>query len=149
MGANASYDALLGRIANEKRTHHEYGERIDGHKILFLNNEEDHIRLPMNSNSESPTYLCARHTEDGSIQIATIGIYEKHLCVMQIDLEFDEAMNLIPYSEGAGTHCHRYEYDKDKNKVWRKSHDSKNVFAPDPTLNELLSKIEKFNKSHR
>ena len=57
MGGNYSYNKILGWVRGFKRTHHEYHDRIDGHKILLLNKNPKQVKVPVNSNSESPLYL--------------------------------------------------------------------------------------------
>ncbi len=39
---------------------------IGGHKILVQKNTETQIKIPMNSNSENPKYLCAKVDKDGT-----------------------------------------------------------------------------------
>lgn len=90
MGGNNSYNKELRGIPDYLRTHNELSNRIDGHKILLQKESERRVKIPMNSNSESPIYLGAHRKDDGSIEITTFGIYKKHKCIGQVDLKFDD-----------------------------------------------------------
>ena len=78
MGGNGSYSSELKGVPLASRTHNEAISRIDGHKILVQKQTETQIKIPMNSNSENPTYLCAKVTKDGYAQITSIAVYENH-----------------------------------------------------------------------
>lgn len=149
MGGNSSYNKTLDRVPGWKRTHHEYHDRVDGHKILLWNSNPKHLHIPENSNSESPVYLCARKTASGGIEIASVGIYKKHKCVSHIDLSFDKDGNLKPFAEnGKGSHFHKLEMSQD-GKVGRKTHDKNNVFPIPPEFSELVKHIAEYNIKHR
>lgn len=104
----------------------------------------------MNSNSQSPIYLCARRDSEGYVTIVSIGLYQKHLCYGQIDLKFDKDMNYIPYSEDPhSSHFHRFNYDEGSNKVNRTPHDKNNVFPIGEEYTELIQRIVEFNKAKK
>ena len=76
MGGNGSYSSELNEVPLASRTHNEAISRIDGHKILVQKRKETQIKIPMNSNSENPTYLCAKVDKDGNVQISSIAVYK-------------------------------------------------------------------------
>lgn len=151
MGANSSYNKTLDRVRASKRTHQEYHDRIGGHKILLQNRKKTQIKLPVNSNSESPIYLGGRLIGKDKVEVATIGIYEKHKCVGQIDLKFDKNGNFIPYSKDnkESSHFHYFDTDAKTGEVKRKSHDKANTHPIDSKYNELIEKIVEYNKNNR
>lgn len=82
--------------------------------------------------------------------IVSIGLYQNHLCYGQIDLEFDENMDYIPYFQGShSSHFHRFNYDKYANEVNRPSHDKDNVFPIGEEYTELIQRIVEFNKAKK
>ena len=151
MGGNCSYNKTLDRIPGRKRTHQEYHDRIGGHKILLQNKNQGQSKVPMNSNSESPLYLIGKRRKDGSVEVVSIGIYEKHKCVGQIDLEFDKNGNLIPYTDNSkGTsHYHNFNIDTESGKSGRKRHDKSNIHPIGAKYDELIQQIVDYNKSHK
>lgn len=151
MGGNNAYNVTLDRVKGSKRTHQEYHDRIDGHKILLQNKNQNQVKLPVNSNSESPIYLAGKKVGEDKVEVTTIGIYEKHKCVGQIDLEFDKNGNLIPYSKDNkhSSHYHRFSINPKTGEVERKSHSKKNVFPIDSKYDSLIQKIVDYNKKHR
>lgn len=145
MGGNGSYNKLLKKVEDIKRTHFCVAF-VDGHKVLLLKENERHLKIPMNSNSESPLYLCAKREDDGTIQIISIGIYEKHLCVGQIDLKFDKEGRFIPYDKNSKESSHYHHFGlNDIGEVNRKSHDKKNCLEIESKYLSLIEKINKFN----
>lgn len=150
MGGNNSYNKTLNRVKGSKRTHQEFHHRIDGHKILLQNKNQKQVKIPVNSNSESPIYLCGRRRKsDGSVEIVSIGIYEKHKCVGQIDLKFDAQGNIIPYSNNGERSSHYHVFPQEgKGQVGRKSGQKNNHLPIGSEYEELINKIVKFNKSH-
>lgn len=54
MGGNYSYSKELGGVPDYLRTHDELASRIEGHKILLQKGNDSRVKIPMNSNSESP-----------------------------------------------------------------------------------------------
>lgn len=149
MGGNSSYNKALDRVPGWKRTHQEYHDRVDGHKILLYNKNPKQIHVPENSNSESPLYLCARKTKSGGIEIVSAGIYKNHKCVGHIDLSFDKEGKLKPFTEdGKGSHFHKLALSQD-GKVGRKSHDKSNVFPIRDKYSELVKNIAEYNLHHR
>lgn len=149
MGGNYSYNKELGGVSDYKRTHDELRARIEGHKILLQKASDRRVKLPMNSNSESPIYLGAHRKKDGTIEITTFGIYENHKCVGQVDLKFDSKGNLIPFSnDGEGSsHFHKFSEDKSTGLVSRKSGQKNNHLPIDPKYNSLIQKIVEYNKA--
>ncbi|MBR1808023.1 MAG: hypothetical protein IJ776_01365 [Paludibacteraceae bacterium] len=146
MGGNGSFDKNTGGVPVVNRTHDELPNRIDGHKILVQKNNVNQVKLPMNSNSEKPMYLCAsvdKTTKE--VTIRQIGIYRNHKIVAEIGLEFDKKGNLIPYSKGKGSHMHLYGEDTKGNRS-RKAHDKKNTFPVPRKYRKLLKQIELYNK---
>lgn len=150
MGGNSSYNKTLGRVKGSKRTHQEFYHRIDGHKIILQNKNKAQVKLPVNSNSESPIYLGARVRKDGSVEIATMGIYENHKCVAQIDLKFDKNGNLIPYSGNGekSSHLHYFSENPETGIVSRISGQKSNHHPIDSRYESLIGKIVEFNKQH-
>ena len=148
MGGNSTYDAVLKGIPEIARTHFALSQRIDGHKILLQKKNSNRVQLPMNSNSESPLYLCAHTKKNGTVEVTSIGIYENHKCVAQIDLEFDKDGNYKPYVKGnkKTSHFHYFNIDPNTGGVGRKSHDRHNTHPIDETLTPLIQKIVFFNK---
>ena len=147
MGGNGSFDKSIGGVPVVSRTHDELPNRINGHKILVQKGDaKKQVKLPMNSNSERPMYLCAsvdKTTKE--VTIKQIGIYRNHKIVAEIDLEFDKKGNLIPYSKGKGSHLHLYNEDTKGNRG-RKTHDKKNMFPVPRKYRKLLKQIEQYNK---
>lgn len=148
MGGNNSYNKTLDRVKGSKRTHREFHDRIDGHKILLQNRNQSQVKLPVNSNSDSPIYLGGR-INDGHIEVTTIGIYEKHKCVGQIDLKFDKNGKFIPYSkeDKGSSHFHFFSVNDKTGRVERKSHDKKNTFPIDSKYEPLINKVVEYNQS--
>ena len=151
MGGNSSYNKTLDRVKGNKRTHCEFHHRINGHKILLQNKNQKQVKLPVNSNSESPIYLCGRRNKkDGAVEIVSIGIYEKHKCIGQIDLKFDSKGDLIPFTNNGekSSHYHIFPQGNNSNQVGRISGDKKNHLPIDTKYSDLLKKIVEFNKKH-
>ena len=107
----------------------------------------------MNSNSESPIYLGGQKVSgsEDKVQVTTIGIYEKHKCVGQIDLKFDKNGNLIPFSKNnpESSHFHHFVENPKTGKVGRKSHDKTNTHPIDSKYDALIQKIVDYNKKHK
>lgn len=151
MGGNNSYNKTLDRVRGSKRTHQEFHHRIDGHKILLQNRCKTQVKIPVNSNSDSPIYLCGRRRKsDGSIEIASIGIYKNHKCVGQIDLKIDSKGNLIPFSNNGekSSHYHIFPQDAKSGKISRVSGQKSNHHPIDSKYDELINKVVEFNKKH-
>lgn len=146
MGGNGSYSPSLGYIPLASRTHLEYDQRIEGHKILVQADGMNQRKIPMNANSESPTYLVGSVDKDtGCVKISTIALYESHKLVKTIDMEFDGEGNVIPYQKGQRS-SHSHEWSEDiSGRIGRKSHSSKNTLPVD-IGSSLIDAIVKFNK---
>lgn len=151
MGANGSHNKTLGRIKAKKRTHREFHDRIDGHKILLQNKNQKHVSLPVNSNSESPIYLGAKKIGNDAVEVSTIGIYENHKLVGQIDLKFDKNGDVIPYQKGNGnsSHFHYFTTDPKTGMVSRKSHDKTNTYPIDSKWHKLCNDVADYNKAQK
>lgn len=54
MGGNNTYKKELGGVPEYLQTHNELPNRIEGHKILLQKGNDSRVKIPMNSNSESP-----------------------------------------------------------------------------------------------
>lgn len=149
MGGNNSYNKALGGVPEYLRTHDELQSRIAGHKILLQKGNDSRVKIPMNSNSESPIYLGAHRKEDGTIEITTFGIYEKHKCIGQVDLKFDKSGNIIPYENNgeASSHFHYFFENPTTGLVSRKSGQKNNHHPIDPKYSSLIQKIIEFNKT--
>ena len=146
MGGNGSYSSELKGVPLASRTHNEAISRIDGHKILVQKRKETQIKIPMNSNSENPTYLCAKVTKDGSVQITSIAVYKDHKATKVIDLEFDKNGDYIPYSSSSkSSHSHNWK-ESDNGNIGRKSHDENNRHPIPSEYKPLIDKIVKYNK---
>ncbi len=148
MGGNYSYNKALGGVPEWKRTHNELSNRINGHKILLQKNNERRVKIPMNSNSESPIYLGAHRNKDGTIEITTFGIYEKHKCVGQVDLKFDGKGNLIPYVNNGedSSHFHKFSENPTTGLISRESGQKDNHLPIDSKYDSLIQKIIEYNK---
>lgn len=151
MGANGSYNKTLNRVRGNRRTHQEWYNRIDGHKILLQNRSPKQVKLPVNSNTESTIYLGARKIGKDKVEVTTIGIYENHKCVGQIDLKFDKDGNVVPYSKDnkRSSHFHEFQTDHHTGDVSRKSHDRSNIHPIDSKYDGLIQKIVDYNKRQR
>ncbi len=146
MGGNGSYSSSLRGVPEASRTHNEATSRIDGHKILVQKQTETQIKIPMNANSDNPTYLCAKTTKDGSVQIKSIAVYKNHKATKVIDLEFDKNGDYIPYSASSkSSHSHNWEEKEDGN-VGRERHDGSNRHPIPGEYKPLIDKIVKYNK---
>lgn len=150
MGANGSYNKELGGVPVYARTHIDTEMRVDGHKVLLQRANQEQMKVPMNSSSENPIYLCASiDRETRIIRIRTMGIYEKHKLVESIDLEFDNNGNFIPYKKGEkSSHLHKWNISNPE-EIGRKSHDKSNVFPIPDQYTSMVEAIEKFNKQKR
>ncbi len=148
MGGNTSYNKNLDRVRGKRRTHQEFHHRIDGHKILLQNKNKRQVKLPVNSNSDSPTYLLGRINKKGEVEVVSIGVYEKHKCIGQIDLKFDKDGNFIPYSttNTNSSHFHTFPGGMSPGDVGRKSHDKSNIHPIEGKYSSLIQKIVEFNK---
>lgn len=152
MGGNNTHKKELGGVPEYLRTHNELPNRIEGHKILLQKENERRVKIPMNSNSESPIYLGAHRKDDGTIEITTFGIYEKHKCVGQVDLKFDDKGNYIPYANNGekSSHYHKFTENLSTGLVSRKSGQKNNHHSIDSTYDSLIQKIVEYNKAkHR
>ena len=151
MGGNSSYNKTLDRVKGSKRTHQEYHDRIDGHKILLQNRNPRQVKLPVNSNTKPTIYLGGRKIDKDKVEVTSIGIYEKHKCVGQIDLKFDKNGDLIPYSKDnkGSSHFHRFSLNPKTGNVERKSHDKNNTYPIDNKYDALIRKIVDYNKKNR
>lgn len=145
MGGNGSYRRVAGGVPIAYRTHTDTGYRISGHKVLVLTSNNRQVKVPMNSNSDHPTYLVAKTDKNGVLTIKQIAIYKNHKIVKVIDLEFDDKGRSKGFDNGKGTHMHKWSEDSNGN-VGRKRHDKSNSFPVDAEYAPLINDIEKFNQ---
>ena len=146
MGGNGSYSVSMNGVPDASRTHNEAISRIDGHKILVQKKTETQVKIPMNSNSENPTYLCAKVDKNGNIVISSIAEYKNHKLVNSIDLEFDKNGDYIPYSPNKkSSHSHSWS-ESSSGDVGRKRHEKKNIHSIPAKYKPLIDKIVKYNK---
>jgi len=147
MGGNGSYSKEIGGVNPKNRTHYDTEYRIDGHKVVVLQDNPSHDKIIMNSNSENPIYLFASADKDtGQLTISGIGIYKKYLLSESIDLIFDNQRNVIPFNNSEkGSHAHKWE-EVAPGKIGRKSHDKNNYYSISKKHQNLINKIEDFNK---
>ena len=151
MGGNNSYNKSLGGIHESNRTHKDTGQRVDGHKVLVQKKSPYQAKVPMNSNSDSPIYLCARNIKgkEGKYEIGYIGIYKNHKIVGQIDLVIDKNGNVKPYtSDGKGTHYHKFK-ESEGGTMGRKSRAKDNHLPIPKQYQSLLNKVIEYNKRQR
>lgn len=149
MGGNNTYKKELGCVPEHLRTHNELPNRIEGHKILLQKVNDSRAKIPMNSNSESPIYLGAHRKEDGTIEITTFGIYEKHKCVGQVDLKFDNNGDLISYANNGedSSHFHVFSENSANGTVGRISGQKDNHHPIHSKYDSLIKKIVEYNKA--
>jgi len=147
MGGNGSYIPSRGGVPVYNRTHDELDRRIDGHKILIQKESPQQIKVPMNSNSENPIYICGRvNKETKVVEIVSIGIYKDHKLVKSIDLEYDKKGNLIPFKKGEKS-SHQHDWNTDvSGDVGRKSRKPDNHHQIDPGYMHLVHEVDAFNK---
>lgn len=150
MGGNNTYNKELGMVPEHRRSHYELTQRVAGHKILLQKGNDSRAKIPMNSNSESPIYLGAHRKSDGTIEITTFGIYEKHKCIGQVDLKFDCDGNIIPYAnDGEGSsHFHYFSENEVTGLIARKSGEKDNHHPISAKYDMLIRKIVEYNKAH-
>lgn len=148
MGGNGSYSEEFDGVNSKDRTHFDTEYRVEGHKVVVLQDNPGHDKIILNSNSDSPIYLFA--SVDGNSNVLTIsgiGIYEKHKLVESIDLKFDANGDYLPYNEAEnGSHSHKWG-EVAPGIIGRKSHDKNNHLPIRPDCQQLIEKIVKFNKS--
>jgi len=150
MGGNGSFSKIVGKELSNQYTHIEYDERVMGHKILVPREDISHIKIPMNSHSENPIYLCGKvDDKTGVLKIETIAKYEKHKLIETIDIEVDKDGNFVEYSsDGKGSHSHKW-FIKEDGTIGRKRHDKSNTFPISDSDIMLISKIIEFNQKDK
>lgn len=150
MGGNGTYSEAIGGIPEASRSFFDTDYRVEGRKVLVNKTNPSHKKVPENSNSESPIYLCGEVNKiTGSLKISTIAVYEKHRLVKTIDLTFDANGDLIPFSQGKNSsHSHVWK-QLSSGDVGRKSHDPRNVLPVDSAYESLVREVVKFNKSKK
>lgn len=154
MGGNDTHNPSIGGIAEVDRTHNDTHLRIDGHKILVQKIQPKQVQVPMNSNSESPIYLCARKLkskpgEPDRYEIASIGIYKNHKIVGQIDLSPDKDGNVKPYSATEKSmHYHNFS-EIPSTGQGRKSGQKDNHHPIPDQFKKMVDKVINFNKKQR
>lgn len=149
MGGNSSYSKDWGGVPEAKRTHDETGYRIDGHKVVVFRENDERKKNILNSNSANATYIIARKTSEGTIEVHSVNVFKGHDLGYEINLEFDGKGNLIPFNNGQGSHAHKWAKDAKDGKLKRKSHDKDNCFHIEAKYNSLIKKIVEFNKKRK
>ena len=149
MGGNGSYSKGWGSVPTCKRTHTETNYRIEGHKVVYFTENGEQRKNILNSNSSDATYIIGTKQPDGTIQVHSVNVFNRHDLAYEINLEFDSKGNVIPFNNGKGSHAHTWQKDSSDGKLKRKSHDKKNSFPIDSKYNSLISKIETFNKQKK
>lgn len=149
MGGNSSFSKGWGGVPKANQTHTDSGYRIDKHKVVFLSKNAAQKKNILNSNSPNVIYLIASKDKEGSINVHSINIYDGHHLKCEINIEFDDKGNVIPYNKSdKGSHCHYWAKDPKDGLLKRKKHDKSNIFAIDSKYDYLIKKIEKFNKAN-
>lgn len=150
MGGNNSFSEDWGGVPEADRTHTDSGIRIDGHKVVFANGTPEQRKNILNSNSKDAVYLIATMEKDGTLKVHSINVFKGNDLAYEINLEFDNAGNLIPFDgKSKGSHAHRWQKDPETGKLGRKSHDRKNTFAISSKYSSLINKIVDFNKDNK
>lgn len=149
MGGNSSYSKGWGGVPNARRTHEETGYRIYGHKVVVFKQDDERMKNILNSNSANTTYIIAKKSSDGTIEVHSINVFKGYNLSYEINLAFDNNGNIIPFNNSKGSHAHKWEKDSNDGKLKRKSHDKKNCFPIDSKYNDLIKKIVEFNKKNK
>ena len=147
MGGNGSYSKEFGGVKPQDRTHYETDYKIDGHKVLVLQDNPGHDKIILNSNSRNPIYLFASVDKaTGKLTISCIGIYKNNKLVESIDLKFDSNGNVLPFTKTEGSsHAHNW-HEVSPGIIGRKSHDKNNCLPIKKKYQKLIDKIVDFNK---
>lgn len=148
MGGNSSYNKGWGGVPVAQRTHIDSNYRIDGHKVVYFSQNVEQRKNIINSNSANAIYLLATK-EEGILKIHSINVFDGHHLSYEINLEFDDNGNLIPFGKGKGSHAHEWKLDPTDGKLKRKSHDKRNTLPIDSKYDSLISKIVLFNKQKK
>lgn len=148
MGGNGAYSTITGSIPAFARTHTDTELRVEGHKVLVQTKNPMQSKVPMNSNSENPIYLCGKvdkRTE--ALQISKIGIYEKHKLTRVIDLSLNNDGTVVPFSKESPKTSHLHNLSiNEEGIVGRKAHDKSNIHPIPSEYLSLIEKISEFNK---
>ena len=147
MGGNGSYSKEFGGVKPQDRTHYETEYKIEGHKVLVLQENPSHDKIIMNSNSRNPIYLFASaDKKTGKLTISGIGIYKNYKLVESIDLKFDSNGNVLPFKKTEdGSHSHNW-FEVAPGIIGRKSYDKSNHKPIKQKYQKLIDKIVDFNK---
>ena len=148
MGGNGSYSKAWGGVPDAQRSHKDTKFKIGGHKVLLQTDNYNQIKNILNSNSANAIYLIAKANNDGFIKVESINVFEGHNLSYEINLVFDSNGNIVPFSEGKGTHAHKWSMNEKTGTLGRKSHDRKNLHLVDKKFDSLMSKIVKFNQDN-
>ena len=149
MGGNGSYSKSLGGVPEAKRLFYDTNTRVEGHKVLLSKECVTQSKIPMNSNSENPIYLCGKvDKKTGEIRVTNIAIYDKHKISKVIDLKFDKKGDFIPYSSQKDS-SHSHSWKEKDGELGRKSHDKSNVHPIPSKYLSLIERIVEYNKAKR
>jgi WD40 repeat protein len=149
MGGNSSYSKEMGIVPIWERTHTETGYKIDGHKVLVLSSDVQHVKNILNSNSSDATYLIATRNGQGELQVKTIDVFRGHSLYCEINIVVDKNGDMIPSGTKNGTHCHYWNVNADDGILKRKAHDKRNTFPVTEEYSTLLEHINNFNKQKK
>lgn len=150
MGGNHAYSQEMKKLI--KSDFFDTAYRLGGHKVLVQKESPNRSKIPMNSKSESPIYLCGKLSDanGGVLSVERIAIYENHKLVRTIDLEFGSNGDYIPFKENGKKVSHAHDwFEKDDGSIWRNAHDKSNVYPVDDKFLPLIEQIVQFNKSKR
>ena len=149
MGGNSSYSEDLRKVPLDKRSHTDTNMRIGGHKILLQVKNMKQNKNILYSNSDNPIYLIAKADDGGIVQVSTLNVFKNHEISLEINLEFDDKGDFIPYSDSKAkmktSHSHLW-YKNSKGEFGRKRHDKGNMFDIPSEYQDLIDKIVEFNK---
>ena len=149
MGGNSSYNKNVGYVPDERKTHIDTGYTICGYKVLLYKENEMQLCNILNSNSPNAVYLIARRDKKGIIHVFSINDFNDHDIYCEVNLEFDENWNFIPFSPQNSNSSHAHYWTKKNDSVFmRVQHDKGNIFNIPPKFHDLIMEIEKFNKQN-
>ena len=151
MGANGSYDSIIGGVTEKNRSHIDTGMRVGGHKVLLQKNSFRQSSNVLWSNSDSPIYLSAKKNPDGTISILNFNIFEGHKIKLEVNLKFNPQGKLLGYNEkkpDAGSHAHEWHLNSNGKMVRKPSSSGGNLHLQIPaSYLKLINEIVKFNKA--
>ncbi len=149
MGGNSSYNKNMGYVPDERKTHIETGYTICGYKVLLYKKNEKQLCNILNSNSPNAVYLIAKRDKKGFIRVFSINDFNNHDIYCEVNIEFDENWNYIPFSPQNSKNSHAHYWTKKNDYVFmRVQHDNGNIFNIPPKFHDLIMRIWEFNKQN-